>query len=94
MATKVKGGIEEKKWKQMSDTSLQRSSSVALMTSPPQAQDLHGGGQELQRQERTAGKEGEVTAAESPSPMRRRDGSKRSEGRARLELALRRAARG
>ena len=50
--------------------------------------------QELQRQERTAGKEGEVTAAESPSPMRRRDGSKRSEGRARLELALRRAARG
>ena len=58
------------------------------MTSPPQAQDLHGRGQELQRQERTAGKEGEVTAAESPSPMRRRDGSKRSEGRARLELAL------
>jgi len=24
MAAKVKGGIEEKKWKQMSDTSLQR----------------------------------------------------------------------
>ena len=70
MAAKVKGGIEGKKWKQMSDTSLQRSSSVALMTSPPQAQDLHGGGQELQRQERTAGKEGEVTAAEYAAARR------------------------
>jgi len=90
MAAKVKGGIEEKKWKQMSDTSLQwillgaellRCLDDITTTSTRPSR----GGQELQRQERTAGKEGEVTAAESPSPMRRRDGSKRSEGRARLE---------